>query len=525
MNECAHVSSPSSRVLSFSHSSTPPHPPPPLSNGYTPLHWAVRMNHLPIIAHLTSRHPDRTRPDHQGDTPLHTAAKLGLLDAVRLLLHPPSADVNQSNRGGETPLHLAARAGHLGVVECLVGAGAEWGWVSGVGERPVDVAGCPLVRAFLGGLGGESGAGGEVVGVGVAVVKGEVGVGAADGAEAGTWTWSGEEPVVVAGAVGGPVQVSDPVLPLAPTSTSVPAPTPVPSPAPAPVPAPTPVPTPAPVPAPAIELAAVPAPTTATATGTATSPIPPPRPPSSAPPPLSTHTPPPPSTATPVPATPPPPAAPPATPSAPTHTAPPTPTHTPTHPPPPTHTFGTLTDVLSLTHFRQLTNPPHPQLVVVDYAAPWCGPCQKVMPAVQDMAARHPTVHFAKVGWVVVGVVLVVVREIVLVAVAIVVLPASTSISFYHYPPIPSHPRSPTPVTPTQIPYHCHPHSPGGRRAYPRGGLLHADQRPTHLPPVCQGGQGGRGEGDGHAGPRSQGAAAQVSGVGVGGGGGRVLEG
>lgn len=82
------------------------------------------------------------------------AARKGDADAVRALLEN-GADPNLAQGDGLTALHLAAREGHIEVVEILIGAGAETGTTTRIGDyTPLHLAGgagnAGVVGALLG---------------------------------------------------------------------------------------------------------------------------------------------------------------------------------------------------------------------------------------------------------------------------------------------------------------------------------------------------------------------------------------
>lgn len=95
------------------------------------------------------RHPR----DADGNSPLHDAARRGLVEVAELLLDEGEYDVDIANGMGDRPLHMSAASGHLGMTKVLVEHGAQvdaltsWGmtalWWSaseGSGQQHVQVA-------------------------------------------------------------------------------------------------------------------------------------------------------------------------------------------------------------------------------------------------------------------------------------------------------------------------------------------------------------------------------------------------
>lgn len=92
--------------------------------GDTALHIAIRRRDAGWVAFLLARGADPNLPTRAGEPPLVTAAQLGFLDAVQLLLRA-RANVDAANRRGETPLIAAVQARNLPVVQLLLRAGGS----------------------------------------------------------------------------------------------------------------------------------------------------------------------------------------------------------------------------------------------------------------------------------------------------------------------------------------------------------------------------------------------------------------
>lgn len=119
----------------------------------TPLHLAVTTRQPLVVRRLMTAGARTDAADAQGNTPLHTACRLGFEDVVRVLLTPVryeetyqnrypvtlrhSLDLDAKNYDGLTCLHLAALAGQLGVMRLLLAAGANVNTAEGKGGRTV----------------------------------------------------------------------------------------------------------------------------------------------------------------------------------------------------------------------------------------------------------------------------------------------------------------------------------------------------------------------------------------------------
>ena len=132
-------------------------------DGDTPLHIAVKSRYdyssqqpccLPqiqpfpfrerkkMIIALIDAKADLEATNKYGDTPLHTAAAIGGIKTVRLLIKK-GANVNTRNPiSGDTPLHIAAGSQYssLSTIRALINAGANLDAVNQNGDKPLDIA-------------------------------------------------------------------------------------------------------------------------------------------------------------------------------------------------------------------------------------------------------------------------------------------------------------------------------------------------------------------------------------------------
>lgn len=86
---------------------------------------SVKQSNLNKVKEYINKGADISTKDNHGKTPLHIAAKRGLLDIAKFLLDK-GADIDaQENKFGRAPLHLAAAKGHLDIVKYLIEKGAD----------------------------------------------------------------------------------------------------------------------------------------------------------------------------------------------------------------------------------------------------------------------------------------------------------------------------------------------------------------------------------------------------------------
>lgn len=109
-------------------------------NGWTAAHCAASAGSPTTLILLKSHGADLLCKTALKSSPLHIAAGLGQLDAVRYLLEECKSPVNAKDESGWTPLMHAAALGQPDVVEFLLNAGADPDVKSVLGETARHLA-------------------------------------------------------------------------------------------------------------------------------------------------------------------------------------------------------------------------------------------------------------------------------------------------------------------------------------------------------------------------------------------------
>ncbi|WP_257264488.1 ankyrin repeat domain-containing protein, partial [Endozoicomonas sp. ONNA2] len=84
-----------------------------------PLSVTIKHDHTDCARMLIDRGAD-VAADHQGETPLHLAAKQGNTEIVKTLLAAEGINVNEKDDDSQTALHYAACMGHAEIIEALL---------------------------------------------------------------------------------------------------------------------------------------------------------------------------------------------------------------------------------------------------------------------------------------------------------------------------------------------------------------------------------------------------------------------
>jgi len=93
-------------------------------DGDTPLHLAVRKNHLEIIHFLIKKGADLNLANNIGKSPLHLAAGLGSLELTKILIGA-GATLDIRDLSGQSPFHLATWGQHFKTIAYLIEKGCD----------------------------------------------------------------------------------------------------------------------------------------------------------------------------------------------------------------------------------------------------------------------------------------------------------------------------------------------------------------------------------------------------------------
>ena len=122
-------------------------------NGWTPLYSTIYEE--PELCRLLCERGDidvEKGHMYDGETALHTVARHGMMECMRILLDVGKANVNAKSNNSYTPLHYAAWGGHIEAATLLIERGAEINPIDDGNRTPLDwahICNCTAMIAFL----------------------------------------------------------------------------------------------------------------------------------------------------------------------------------------------------------------------------------------------------------------------------------------------------------------------------------------------------------------------------------------
>ena len=126
------------------------------SEGFSPMHYAVRDNYMGLVTFLLEKNADVNIKSASGSTPLHEAARAGNLQIIAMLIEH-GADVNAVDAKDNTPLHTGIPADvHREAVRLLLDSGANPNLRDEHGDTPLHIVimlnrSLDVVQTLLGG--------------------------------------------------------------------------------------------------------------------------------------------------------------------------------------------------------------------------------------------------------------------------------------------------------------------------------------------------------------------------------------
>ncbi|MDR1590504.1 MAG: ankyrin repeat domain-containing protein [Puniceicoccales bacterium] len=123
----------------------------------TPLHTAAEVDDLEAVKILINRGAAVDARDDWGMRPLHRAAYYGHLEVARFLIEEKGAAIDVQDMDGETPLHCATMNGYLEVARVLIANGADVNVLDDDGRTPLDWNRDEAIKDLLRSAGGKTG--------------------------------------------------------------------------------------------------------------------------------------------------------------------------------------------------------------------------------------------------------------------------------------------------------------------------------------------------------------------------------